>query len=75
MTTTIYFALSISVSFISIMQSVKRVQFLDTLPLFLSSNCFDESSAPAPVIATVLLTVYMHHYNHINLILTFKFKF
>ena len=57
-------ALSISVLFISLLQLIKGVHFLNITPLFLST-CLAAASSPAPVIFIVPLTS-MHHYNHIN---------
>ena len=59
-------ALSTCVLFISLMQLVNGVQFLNATPLSLSSACLAAASAPAPVIAIVPLTRMMHHCNHIN---------
>ena len=58
-----YLALSICVLFISLMQSVNGAQFLIII-LFLLLGF-----AASPVFGTV----YMHHYNHMNLTLTLKF--
>ena len=56
MALSIYFALTVWVLFISLMQSVNGAQFLNITPLFLSFNPFAASFAPAPVIVTVPLT-------------------
>ena len=49
-------ALPTCVLFISLMQLVKRAQFLNATPLSLSSACQAAASAPAPVIVVVPLT-------------------
>ena len=49
-TISISWALSMSVLFILLMHVVNATQFLNSTPLFLSSNRFAESSSPAPVI-------------------------
>ena len=54
--TSIYFALSIWVVFISLMQSVNGAQFFNITSLSLSPNCFGASSASASIIAIVPLT-------------------
>ena len=43
-------ALSISVSFISLLQLINGAHFLNTTPLFPSSACLAAASSPAPVI-------------------------
>ena len=55
-TTSIYFSLSISVLFISLMQSVNGTQFLSSSPLFLSSACLAAASATSPVTVIFFLT-------------------
>ena len=54
-TTSKYFALSIWVLFISLMQWVSGAKFLNITPLFLLCNRFVAWSAPAPVISIVPL--------------------
>ena len=54
-TTSMCFALSISVLFSSLMQSVNGAQFLNISLFPFSSDLFVSSSAPAPVIVIVLL--------------------
>ena len=49
-------ALSICVLFISLMQLIKRAQFLNATPLSLSSAHLAASSAPLPLITVVPLT-------------------
>ena len=51
-----YFALPIWVSYISFIQSVNGVQFLNVVCLFLFPVCFASSSAPAPAIFMVPFT-------------------
>ena len=46
-------ALSTCVLFISLIQLVKGAQFLNTMPLSLSSACLAAASSPAPVILIV----------------------
>ena len=58
-------ALSISILFILLMQSVNEAQFL-TLLVILSFPL------PAANSSTVIVSL-NHHYNHINLILSLKF--
>ena len=48
-------ALSTCVLFISLIQLLKRAQFLNTTPLSLSSACLAAASSPAPVIVIVPL--------------------
>ena len=55
-TISISLALSISVLFISLLQLINRAQFLNITPLFISFACLAAASAPAPVIAILLLT-------------------
>ena len=54
--TSIYFASSISVLFISLMQSVNGAQFLQIASFCLSVALFAASFAPAPVIVIVPAT-------------------
>ena len=49
-------ALSTCVLFISLMQLVNGVQFLNVTPLSLSSSCLAAASAPLPVIVIFPLT-------------------
>ena len=62
-TTSMSLALSIFVFFISLMHSVDEAQCLNTTSLLL---------LPALVFVAATDIVYMHHCNHINLILTLK---
>ena len=65
-----FLVLSISVLFISIMQSVNGAQFLNTTSLRTFSG-FAGASTRVTVIFP--LKVCMRHYDHINLTLTLKF--
>ena len=49
-------ALSISILFISILQLIRGVQFLNITPLFLSPTCLAATLYPAPVILALPLT-------------------
>ena len=49
-------ALSISILFISLLQLINGVQFLNITPLFISSACIAAESSPAPVIVFLPLT-------------------
>ena len=49
-------ALSISMLFISLLQLINGVQFLNITPLFISSACIAAESSPAPVIVFLPLT-------------------
>ena len=55
------------------MQSINGAQFLNTISLFLLSACLAAALAPLPVTA-FLLQVCMHHSNHKDVILSFKFN-
>ena len=48
------------------MHLVNGAQFLNIIPLFLSSNRFAAASFPAPVIVIVPLQVCMPQHNQIN---------
>ena len=48
--------LSISVLFISFLQLINGVQFLNITPLFLSTACLYAASSPAPMIVILSLT-------------------
>ena len=52
-----YFALSISVLFILLMQLIKGAQFLNITPLFLSSVCLAAALSPSPAIVILPLTI------------------
>ena len=59
-------ALSICVLFISLMQLVNGVQFLNATSLSLSSASLPAALSPAPLIVIFPLTRIMHHYNHMS---------
>ena len=58
--------LSISILFISLVKLINHMQFLNTTPLFFSSDCLSAALFPSPVIVILHLPIGMHHYNHIN---------